>query len=116
MSYFENGVTQCRKGAPGREVHSLAVAQRAVPWEPASDRHQESSRRQAFLPKLSFASCPTTRSISEEVHLTGQRCCDFCGPSEVELSAQIQDRSPAMEGDEDGLWVCRSWLHRSPAR
>jgi len=42
-----------------------------------------------------------------EVHLTAQRCCDFCGRSETELAAQIVDGSPVLELDEDGLWVCR---------
>ncbi len=44
----------------------------------------------------------------EEVHLSEQRCCDFCGRSEIELSAQILDRSPGMELDEDGLWACHN--------
>jgi len=35
-----------------------------------------------------------------------QRCCDFCGRSEIELTAQILDGSAVMELDEDGLWVC----------
>ena len=35
-----------------------------------------------------------------------KRCCDFCGRSEIELSAQILDRSRVIELDEDGLWVC----------
>ena len=38
--------------------------------------------------------------------MSEQRCCDFCGRSEIELSAQILDRSPVLELDEDGLWVC----------
>ena len=47
-------------------------------------------------------------SISREVYLSEQRCCDFCGRSEIELSAQILDGSQVMESDEDGLWVCHS--------
>ena len=43
---------------------------------------------------------------AREVHLTEQRCCDFCGRSEIELVAQIVDGSPVLELDEDGLWVC----------
>jgi hypothetical protein len=42
------------------------------------------------------------------VHLSEQRCCDFCGRSEIELSAQIIDGSPVLELDEDGLWVCHN--------
>ena len=34
------------------------------------------------------------------------RCCDFCGRSEIELSAQAPDRSRVIELDGDGLWVC----------
>jgi len=40
--------------------------------------------------------------------LSEQRCCDFCGRSEIELSAQIIDGSPVLALDEDGLWVCRN--------
>ena len=40
--------------------------------------------------------------------MSEQRCCDFCGLSEIELSAQIPDVSPVMELDEDGLWVCHN--------
>jgi hypothetical protein len=40
------------------------------------------------------------------MHLSEKRCCDFCGRSEIELSAQILDRSPVVELDGDGLWVC----------
>ncbi len=35
-----------------------------------------------------------------------KRCCDFCGCSESELSAQAPDRSRVIELDGDGLWVC----------
>jgi hypothetical protein len=42
----------------------------------------------------------------EEAHVPEPRCCDFCGRSEVELTAQILDGSAVMELDEDGLWVC----------
>jgi len=42
------------------------------------------------------------------VNLSEQRCCDFCGRSEIELSAQSLDISPVMELDEDGLWVCHN--------
>lgn len=38
--------------------------------------------------------------------MSDQRCCDFCGRSEIELSAQIKDGSQVIELDEDGLWVC----------
>jgi hypothetical protein len=44
--------------------------------------------------------------------LSEQRCCDICGRSEIALSAQAPDRSPVMELDEDGLWVC----HRCRAK
>ena len=40
--------------------------------------------------------------------MSEHRCCDFCGCSEIELSAQIIDESPIMELDEDGLWVCHN--------
>ena len=40
--------------------------------------------------------------------MSEQRCCDFCGRSEIELSAQSLDISPVMELDEDGLWVCHN--------
>ena len=42
------------------------------------------------------------------MNLSQQRCCDFCGRSEIELSAQSLDISPVMELDEDGLWVCHN--------
>ena len=38
--------------------------------------------------------------------MTERRCCDFCGRSKDELPGQIPDGSPALEMDEDGLWVC----------
>ena len=38
--------------------------------------------------------------------MSEQRCCDFCGRSEIDLLAQAPVGSPAMELDEDGLWVC----------
>jgi hypothetical protein len=34
------------------------------------------------------------------------RCCDFCGRSESDLSADPPFDSPILELDEDGLWVC----------
>jgi len=40
--------------------------------------------------------------------LSEQRCCDFCGRSEIDLSAQVPDGSPVLELDEDGLWVCHN--------
>lgn len=40
--------------------------------------------------------------------MSEQRCCDFCGRSEIELAAQSIDRSHVLELDEDGLWVCRN--------
>ena len=40
--------------------------------------------------------------------MSEQRCCEFCGHSEVELSAQILDGLPVLELDEDGLWVCHN--------
>jgi hypothetical protein len=40
--------------------------------------------------------------------MSEQRCCDFCGRSEIELSTQIIDGSPVIELDEDGLWVCHN--------
>jgi hypothetical protein len=51
--------------------------------------------------------CPDFR---EEAHVSDQRCCDFCGRSEIELSARIPDGLPVMELDEDGLWVCHDCL------
>ena len=38
--------------------------------------------------------------------MPGARCCDFCGRSEFELLAEAPIGLPAMELDEDGLWVC----------
>ena len=35
------------------------------------------------------------------------RCCDFCGRSQIKLSAGRPDDSPALELDADDLWVCR---------
>ena len=40
--------------------------------------------------------------------MSEQRCCDFCGRSEIDLSAQVPDGSPVLELDEDGLWVCHN--------
>ena len=38
--------------------------------------------------------------------MSEQRSCDFCGRSEIDLLAQAPVGSPAMELDEDGLWIC----------
>lgn len=35
-----------------------------------------------------------------------KRCCDFCGRSEIDISARAPAGSPALELDRDGLWVC----------
>jgi hypothetical protein len=40
------------------------------------------------------------------VALTGQRACDFCGRSEIDLRAQAPIGLAVVELDEDGLWVC----------
>jgi hypothetical protein len=40
--------------------------------------------------------------------VTEQRCCDFCGRSEMESSTQVMDGSAGIELDEDGLWVCHN--------
>ena len=39
--------------------------------------------------------------------MTELRCCDFCGRSEIDLLVGTPIGSPAMELDEDGLWVCQ---------
>ena len=38
--------------------------------------------------------------------MTPHRCCDFCGRSETELALTGPTSAPAIELDEDGLWVC----------
>jgi len=40
--------------------------------------------------------------------VTEQRCCDFCGRSEMELSTQVMDGSAIIDWNEDGLWVCHN--------
>lgn len=44
--------------------------------------------------------------ITARQRIPEERCCDFCGRSEVELSTHVPEASPVMELDEDGLWVC----------
>jgi hypothetical protein len=39
--------------------------------------------------------------------MPGQRCCDLCGRSEIELLLQAPDDLAPLEIDEDGLWMCR---------
>ena len=41
-------------------------------------------------------------------HMSGDRCCDFCGRSASELARSGPAGSPAIDLDEDGLWVCRA--------
>jgi hypothetical protein len=38
--------------------------------------------------------------------MTPHRCCDFCGRSETDLALTTPTGSPAIEMDEDGLWIC----------
>jgi hypothetical protein len=81
--------------ASNRYVRDLTCQEREqYRVEPLCDEGEMGVNRPGYL------------DLHEEAHMSEQRCCDFCGRSEIELTAQILDGSAVMELDEDGLWVC----------